>query len=213
MSNIAWAFATLTVSDATLFSALSRRAQSIIGGFNAQDVSNTAWAFAVNVPELVCSVVSAEHLEHECYSDISWLQLYQALIAARVVSTDADRHERYMRIVQSYDGSDPSRFENKVGVALRGALSSTQYSIQFGKIFAGVVTDWVVEFGGRKVVVECDGTHYHTTRGPDAGRRLGKDILQDRIFARFGYEAIHIDSSEWEEAPNQVAFLREKLGI
>jgi hypothetical protein len=29
------------------------------------------------------------------------------------------------------------------------------------------------EFDGRKVVVECDGTDYHTTRGPDAGRRLG----------------------------------------
>jgi hypothetical protein len=213
VSNAAWAYATLNVCDTDLFSALSRRAQSIIGDFKAQEVSNAAWALAVHVPELVSSVVSAEHLEREDYCDIQWLQLYQALIAAEIVPTDADRYERYRRIVASYERSDPSRFENSIGAALQKALSSTEYSIEFGRIFAGVVTDWVVEFDGRKVVVECDGTDYHTTRGPDAGRRLGKDILQDRIFARFGYEAIHIDSGEWGQAPDGVALLRERLGI
>jgi hypothetical protein len=158
-------------------------------------------------------VASAEYLERERYSDITWLQLYQALIAAGVAPTDPDRDERYSRILSGYEPSEPSRFENSVGVALRTALSSTRYSIEYGRIFAGIVTDWVVEFGGRKAVVECDGTDYHTTQGPDAGRRLGKDILQDRIFARFGYEAIHIDSREWGQAPDRVALLRERLGI
>ncbi len=197
--------------------ALSRKLSPLIAEhvtcFDVQGVSNTAWASAVNVPELVSSVVSAEHLERKDYSDIEWLQIYQALIAAGVVRADACYPERYNSIVSGYKHFSPSSFENSVGAALRGALSSTQQPIEFGKIFAGVATDWVVEFDGRKVVVECDGTDYHSTRGPDAGRRLGKDILQDRIFARFGYEAAHIDFSEWDEERDRVTFLREKLGI
>jgi very-short-patch-repair endonuclease len=213
VSNTAWAFATLNISDTELFEALSHRAQKIISEFKSQEVAVTAWACAVNNPELVSKIASTKDLRMMHYSDLDWLQIYQALVGAGLERGPISAYPRYNTIISRYVPSAPSRFEHAVETTLRSVLSTTHFTLEFGKIFAGVVTDWTVELDGRKIVVECDGTTYHTTKGPDAGRRLGKDVLQDRICANLGYEVIHIDSTEWENAHDKIAFLREKLGI
>ncbi len=213
IANTAWAFATLNISDTKLFEALSHRAQQIITQFKPLDVANTAWACAVNNPELVGGIASTKDLRMMHYSDLDWLQIYQALVGAGLERGPISAYPRYNTIISRHVPSAPSRFEHAVETKLRSVLNTTPFTLDFGKIFAGVATDWTVEFADRKIVVECDRTAYHTTKGPDAGRRLGKDVLLDRICANLGYEVIHIDSTEWEHAQDKIAFLREKLGV
>lgn|GEM_PF-5121275 len=213
LSSTAWAFATLNVTDTELFEALSHRARQYITEFPPQAIAVTAWAFAVNNPELVGGIASADHLRMDRYSDIQWLQIYQALVGAGLEGSLDCALPRYDSIVSRHVPSKPSRFEKSVGLALRSVLSAIPFSIEFGKIFAGVVTDWTVEFNDRKIVVECDGAAFHTTQGPDPHRLLGSDILQDRIFAHFGYEAIHLHQPDWYKAPDKLALLCDKLGL
>ena len=46
LGNTAWAFATVCRLDGPLFTALARVAAQRMGDFNAQDLANTAWAWA-----------------------------------------------------------------------------------------------------------------------------------------------------------------------
>ena len=45
LANTAWAFATASQSDASLFAALATAAEQRMGDFNPQALTNTAWAF------------------------------------------------------------------------------------------------------------------------------------------------------------------------
>ena len=45
LANTAWAFATASQSDETLFAALSRAAEQRVSEFNGQSLANIAWAF------------------------------------------------------------------------------------------------------------------------------------------------------------------------
>ena len=46
VANTAWAFATLKLTDETLFTALAHEAERRVSEFNSQEIANTAWAFA-----------------------------------------------------------------------------------------------------------------------------------------------------------------------
>ena len=46
LANTAWAFATASQKDLSLFAALAIAAQRRLGDFNPQGLANTAWAFA-----------------------------------------------------------------------------------------------------------------------------------------------------------------------
>ena len=51
--NFAWAFATVTGSDPSLFGMLASTTVQGVGDFNTQDLANTAWAFT----RVTCSAV------------------------------------------------------------------------------------------------------------------------------------------------------------
>ena len=46
LANMAWAFATVDLSDELLFAVLAKVAQWQVGKCKAQNLANTAWAFA-----------------------------------------------------------------------------------------------------------------------------------------------------------------------
>ena len=46
LANMAWAFATVDLSDELLFAALARVAGWRVGKFKAQGLANMAWSFA-----------------------------------------------------------------------------------------------------------------------------------------------------------------------
>jgi len=45
-SNTMWAFASFSLADEKLFAGLATRAEHRVGQFNAQGLTNTAWAMA-----------------------------------------------------------------------------------------------------------------------------------------------------------------------
>eukprot|EP00401_Gymnodinium_catenatum_P048067 CAMPEP_0117613404 /NCGR_PEP_ID=MMETSP0784-20121206/83449_1 /TAXON_ID=39447 /ORGANISM="" /LENGTH=61 /DNA_ID=CAMNT_0005416993 /DNA_START=13 /DNA_END=195 /DNA_ORIENTATION=- len=51
LSNIAWAFATLSKEEMALFESVARMAVPKLGGFASQGLSNLAWAFATLAPD------------------------------------------------------------------------------------------------------------------------------------------------------------------
>merc|ERR1711939_656071 len=68
LANTAWAFATLGLSDAQLFTVLARAAEKRIDDFNSRDLANTAWAFAslgLSDAQLVTVFARAAERHHE----------------------------------------------------------------------------------------------------------------------------------------------------
>ena len=47
LANTAWAFATVSSSDAQVFAVSARAAELRLSDFNVQALANTAWAFAM----------------------------------------------------------------------------------------------------------------------------------------------------------------------
>ena len=66
--NTAWAFATVSQSDAQLFAVLTRAVEWCVRDFNSQSLANTAWAFATvsqqdaQLPQLFASLARAAGL-------------------------------------------------------------------------------------------------------------------------------------------------------
>ena len=58
-------------------------------------------------------------------------------------------------------------------------------------IVGGFETDFVVDFGHRRLIIELDGAAHFLT-GPDGGMLQGRDEFQDIVFRRLGYEVIHV---------------------
>ena len=60
LSNTAWAFAAVSLSDERLFAILTRAAEWRVSEFNPQNLANMAWAFAtVGWPDAKLFVVLA----------------------------------------------------------------------------------------------------------------------------------------------------------
>ena len=112
---------------------------------------------------------------------------------------------RLKEIQNSYQKNPPNSFENDVERWLKNTFGPT-LSIESQVVIAGIATDFVIGRSGKKFVIECDGNQYHLTGGPDGGQQLGRDIIQDRVLAQFGYSVLHILYSEFQSP-------RGKLGL
>jgi hypothetical protein len=65
----------------------------------------------------------------------------------------------------------------------------------------GFETDFVVDFGHRRLIIELDGAAHFLT-GPDGGMLQGRDEFQDIVFRRLGYEVIHVpfhSREQWQK--------------
>ena len=144
----------------------------------------------------------------ECNDYRNWLQVYQALIVAGLVSP-ADSFERLNTIQSSYQKTALNSFEQDVEQWLKKTFGTSLGSIESQVVIAGIATDFVVTRGNKRLVIECDGDQYHLVGGPDGGQRLGCDIIQDRVLERFGYTVLHILSSEFQNAYSKLALAQE----
>ena len=191
--------------------ALAQEAANKVSQFNSQDIANTAWALAVDFPQLVSSVADRSPLDRAGSHDIEWLQCYQALLVAGTVAP-SESFAKYQSIVGEFQPESMNRFERSVEGALREVLTGTPSSISQGPVVAGVATDLLVQMGNRRIIIECDGDRFHLSTGPDGGEPLGRDRIQDRLFEVFGYEVVHIRDSEWASLEH-ASLLRRKLGL
>jgi very-short-patch-repair endonuclease len=212
VSNIAWALATLVYHDNTFLEALCARYERFPAMFSLQERSNLGWACGVLNPELVLRVIAPEDLLDDELPDIDWLQRYQALLVAGAISpgTHALRSEL---IFDRFVNTPISHFEEEVESSLREVLANHTFSLRYGQIVGGAVVDWLLDFDGRRIIIECDGSLHHLLTGPDGGREPGRDIIQERICVSLGYEVVHITTRDWWAASDKAALIRERLGL
>jgi hypothetical protein len=112
LSNTAWTFATLNISNQKLFNAIAEKAASSIVQLKPQELSNTAWAFAFADPSQIARYLSKDSLQS--FDDPrDWLQAYQALVVAGLVSP-SEHYGRLEEIQNSYQKAPANSFENDV---------------------------------------------------------------------------------------------------
>jgi very-short-patch-repair endonuclease len=211
LANIAWAFAVLDVGHTELFCSCADLATRSNSTINLSDRSLLAWSTTLHFPELVPAFIDPSVLAHGDLDDVSWLQCYQALLATGLIEP-SQTFSRYESIVRSFRTETLNSFERQVEKALRGQFQDGQYTLQFGHIVAGIATDFLLEYSGRRIIIECDGDKFHRSTGPNGGIPLGNDRLQDSLLTLHGYEVVHIRDSE-VISPNIQSILRSKLRL
>jgi hypothetical protein len=140
-------------------------------------------------------LVSRESLD-SCQSPEEWLQVYQELVVAGELEP-SERFEQLERIVAGYKAEQQNAFERGVQGWIESTFGSVLEQVETHKIIGGIATDLLLTYKGIRMIVECDGDAYHLLSGPDGGRIPGKDIIQARLFERFGYEVVHVRDSDF----------------
>lgn len=105
-----------------------------------------------------------------------------------------------------------NHFELTIMDALSRFLRKVPHVIEDNLNVAGVMIDFVLYLEDRTIAIECDGSQYHYSTGPDGGRLFGLDLIQNQILVRCGMEVVHIASSELNSC-STVQLLSQKLGI
>ena len=71
LANTAWAFATASQDDASLFAALATAAKQRLGDFNSQHLVNTAWALATASQDDVSLLAALATAAKQCLGDFN----------------------------------------------------------------------------------------------------------------------------------------------
>jgi very-short-patch-repair endonuclease len=196
IATIAQSFATLHIEHPEMIKALVQEVTPRLESFPIIDMASFAWALGILHPDLVSKVCSAEILDRvDSKEHARWLQLYQALLSAGLVPPHA-RFERLDQVIQHHGKAKRSSFELAVESDLSTILGVRPSLIETQKFVAGIEVDLCID---DRLIVECDGNGFHFSCDSDGRREmpLGPDILQDRIFALFGYDVIHIRSRDF----------------
>lgn len=161
----------------------------------SQALANSAWGVGILYPELVSRVVEPRILD-DLENDSEWMQVYAALVGCGILSSET-MFERYDSIALKYTPKAQTPFELSVFADLKHLERNSSIEIKPQSFIGGVGVDFEIISGFRKIIVECDGSPFHKTTGPNGGVLQGKDILQNRVLSLFGYSVIHISSSAY----------------
>lgn len=215
MGRAMWGFAALDIQDAGLIRNFVKIVQSIDRHkyLEISDRARIGWSLILLGPAHIDRVLSSSFLtDFDRTSSLrAWGQMYQALLVGEKIS----QYEQFSRRKDLWgqkqlDGLN--EFESRVRNAIESHLRHIPHVLEPHQNVAGVLTDFVLYLEDRTIAIECDGYHYHYSLGPDGDRRLGEDIVQERVLKACGLEVVHISSLEWRSCgPNQL--LSEKLGI
>lgn len=194
LSTLAWAFANVGIEDRKLSEAI---AAAILSRKTYEPMINArlAWAFASTFPDLAASLCSVDDLDR-VKAPREWHQLYQALLLTGQLP--AHHAPARLRSLKQMDGPGRSgSFESDVVQALIEECGVSRRDIISQRHVAGIQTDIIIPTASKAVIIECDGDAFHRTAGPDGGTPIGRDIIQDRIFEKCGYDVLHVLSSEF----------------
>ncbi len=200
--------------------------------FGADHLARMVWALAILLPQAVPKLLGAETLprdatdEHrtkaaeQCFHkleklernmpDRAWMDMFHA-ICVTFGTLPATTPARYSKIAgttearRSFENPAPSRFERQVKDWLESRVPDSE-GWQHGTLINGVEVDWTATIGGRQVAVECDGWHFHRTRGAHGQNIIGKDKVQDTMLKLSGYKPVHV----WDRELNALASEEEQ---
>jgi very-short-patch-repair endonuclease len=198
LAQTAWAFATIGFENPVLFEAVADRASRLTSDFSKRNLANTAWAFAFGAPTRINDVVCRNTL-NRFQKPLEWLQVYQALVVAGDIGP-SEHFNTLDYMNEEHRVGQLNHFERRFLAWFRETFSAKRWHLDSQSVIAGIAVDFTVSSGNKRLVIECDGDAYHRSRGPDGGKPLGKDVIQDRILTRFGYDVLHVRYYQFQDA-------------
>ena len=211
---MAWAFATALAMDAPLVAAVARVSQQCVSQFNAQDLANTAWAFAAAdrpAPALFGGDAFVQRCAAErgfgakdLYQLHQW-QLWQEERGAAWPPLPPELAQRCRATFSSREGA-PSKLQRDVVASLRALGLAPQEEVRTPQ---GYSLDAVVSHGGREVAVEVDGPSHFLGRTP-----TGATALKRRQLRAAGWALLPVPYWEWDALGSKAAkqaYLRAAL--
>ena len=213
---LAWSFASLGIRHDAMFNRFAGAMQGRYGELSGAAAVNFAWSFAPLDNALARSVISqaGRRFRSEGADVLLARQLHIAEVVVGLVKPGRCPAAIVEQARLEIGAGAMNGFEQGVIESLK-RLKVSSLAIEPFQIIEGLVPDFVVSHGDRKIVVECDGTKFHLNSNGDL---RGNDKIQDQLFRRCGFEIVHIRSDEWlglslaEREPYLAARLNLPLG-
>jgi len=188
-SDVAVALAAVRGGSAAFWSKFAARVAQEWQYYSEDKLTIAIWSLVLAAPEQVPT----------CFDETAMLstvesrsaeKVIQALIAlGRYAPEPNDRTYKKLNFTQT--PHDPLQHEADFMRQLPSLIGVPAESIFSQVVIGGFETDYVVDFGHRRLIIELDGAGHYLT-GPDGGILQGRDAFQDIVFRRLGYEVIHI---------------------
>lgn len=213
-ADIAVAFANLRAGTPTFWSKFTESVERDWDGYNEQSILGRLWGIIVMAPELLPERFDVSVLER-CSKPSFQIKVYQTLIALGRYTPEP--HDRaYTRVLQRSAPHRQLPHEKILESELPTIIGMPPESVFSQVVVGGCETDFIVDFGHRRLIIELDGEH-HFLSGPDGGILNGKDEFQDRVFKWLGYQVFHFpttaltDSTERQRFCSELAALAQSL--
>jgi|GEM_PF-5965234 len=191
-TSVAESFADLEAGDDAFWDSFASFAESNWRSFLEEKLLPTLWSLAVRAPDKVPTSFDTSCLPpREC--SFNPVRVTQTLIALGRYKP-ARKDYAYEQIATIKIPHQMSRAEKRLLEILPSLLSVPESAIVPQVNVGGFETDFVVNFGNRRLIIELDGST-HFLLGRDGGCIHGRDKFQDMVFKNLGYEVFHLPMS------------------
>lgn len=213
LSVISWACASVGLLNPQLMRSVAERFEGRWSGLSPSTLANLAWGFCRSDTTIGRRIVygAIEAMREKTPTIEQLLQLRMAEVASGLAN-GSECPEVILRAAEkAARASKMNRFESLVFEKLK-QLDNGTLDIQAFYVVEGIITDFRIDVGERKILLECDGVKHHFTAN---GARKGSDLIQDRVFQRRGFEVAHITDREWFQSTEdeQLRLLKERLKL
>lgn len=204
-ADIAVAFAEVRAGTPDFWSAFAAHIDANWECYERNKLLSSMWGLCVAAPDQVPARFNASILRrHPLIFSLN--KVTQSLIAlGRYTPRRTDRAYAYLR--ESHSAFEPHSHEADFLQDLPKRIGVPDDSLFPQVLVGGFETDGVVDFGQRRLIIELDGTS-HFLEGPDGGILQGKDVFQDLVFTKLGYEVFHFRLG-WKDRSRRYDELRE----
>jgi hypothetical protein len=189
LGEIGFHLATLQGGTPIFWSTLASRLEKDWHAFSDDKRMFAIVSLVLNAPEKVPQSFDSYAMITSS-GDRSYEKVVQALIAlGRYIPRAND--SAYRRLTTMQTPHELYQHEIDFMRDLPAHIGVPAKSIFSQVIVGGFETDFVVDFGHRRLIIELDGAAHFLT-GPDGGILQGRDAFQDIVFRRLGYEVVHV---------------------
>jgi very-short-patch-repair endonuclease len=187
-ADLADAFAQLRAGTPALWSSFASHLEDNWDEYQESTLLACVWGLCVAAPNQVPARFNSSVLEKHPLS-FALNRVAQSLIAlGRYTPRATDRAYRYLRSSQTAEEQHAHERDFMLELPQRIGVSADSIFPQV--VVGGFETDFILDFGHRRLIIELDGRG-HVLSGPDGGILQGRDAFQDLVFKRLGYEVFH----------------------
>lgn len=210
-SQIAQAFAELRIGDARFWSAFGSHIETNWDTYNSSAEDGVPplfrlWSLAVMAPDRMPSRFDHSALEANGATPYK-MKIAQTLIALGKYSPQPS-DPLFHHLTKPFLPTKMSRQEREFMNLLPTALGVSQSELFSSIVVGGFETDFVIDFGHRRLIIELDGPR-HFLRGPQGGMLRGRDEFQDAVFRELGYEVFHYPADIFPGSDEGRSLLKE----